>query len=174
MVQHHEWLKRLTHNLQSLLHFVQTWGDGWFLPSFLFCLFWTAVALLFSSATFTPCLTAWRQAGWSFACFSQVSMSLPHSLRSLLQVSCIGGERGQLFFCPLSVHHARCLRMRPGSMHLTWPSQCRHLALNMANMLFMLALSHTSVSGTLSSQWMWRMRRRHLMWKLFSFFSCFA
>ena len=57
MVQHHccwqlsQWLKRPTCVLQSLLDFVQTWRDGWngwFLPSFLFCLFWTAVALLFS------------------------------------------------------------------------------------------------------------------------------
>ena len=57
---------------------------------------------------------------------------------------------------------------------LSWPSQRRRLSLSMANILFILALLCTSVSGTLSSQWMWRMCHRYLMWKLFSIYSCFA
>ena len=105
------------------------WGhgrDGWLLHSFLFCLFWTAVALLFSSATLTPCLTAWCQAGWSFARFSQVSMSMPHGLRSLLLVS-LYRRRGRPAFLlpPTSSPYKMSLGVQPGSMRLTWPSQRR-------------------------------------------------
>lgn len=49
------------------------------------------------------------------------------------------------------------------------PSQWRHLSLRMANMLFFLALSKTSVLVTLSCHQMRRMHWRLLKWKLLSF-----
>ena len=64
--------------------------------------------------------------------------------------------------------------MRLASIRLTWPSQRRRLSLRMANMLFMFAHSRTSAFDTLSCHLMRRMRRRHLRWKLLSFFSWLA
>ena len=61
--------------------------------------------------------------------------------------------------------------MRPDSILLTWPSQRRRLSLSMANMLFVQARFKTSALVTLSCHFMCKIRRKHLRWKLSSFFS---
>ena len=141
---------------------MQTWGngwDGWFLPSFLFCLFWTPVLLCDFHA-----LPHGLAPDWAVICLLLPSVNV---YATQFEVSFAGvfvsEKRAASSSLPsVSSPYKMSLGMRPGSMPLTWPSQRRHLLLSMANIQFMLALSCTSMSGTLSSQWMWRMRCRHL------------
>ena len=127
MVQHHccwqlsQWLKRPTCDLQSLLDCVQTWRDGWngwFLPSFLFCLFWTAYALLFSCFHAVPhdLVLGWTIVSLLLPCFKSMS----DGLRSLFQVSLYRRKGWQAFLLPSVTSPCKMsLGMQPGSMRLS-------------------------------------------------------
>ncbi len=54
----------------------------------------------------------------------------------------------------------------------SWRGRATSFSQSMADMLLMPRHSRTSVLGTLFCHWMRRIHRRHLRWKLLSFFSC--
>ena len=77
-------------------------------------------------------------------------------------------------FPEASSPYRRSLGMRPSGMRWTWPNQRSLRCLSSVYMLGRPARDRTSVLGTLSCHDIPRMRRRILMWKVFSRLSCLA
>ena len=110
----------------------------------------------------------------SLACtlaVSHVRLDVPSSLYRLLLHVCFGRPR---FLFPCAFHSSACLVMLEGSLRRVWPIHRHFLLLIWMTIGSCFALVHKTVFGTLSNHLRWRIRRRHLLTKVWIFLEMLA
>ena len=144
-----------------------------FAAAFLFALLSSASTFSFVSPSWSARLHTDLHSPRSAACDSQLPAGRPVEGMSLLQTSLkrsLGRPTG--LDPDSSSPYSRSLGIRPSSIQCTWPSHLSLRCLRRVNIEGISALSSTSLLETLSVHEMERMRRRHLIWKVFKRFSC--
>lgn len=115
----------------------------------------------------------WRQSsncrGLSAAAASQPAGLMSPAFRSCLQTSVYRRTGLPAGLEPVaSSPYSMSLRIRPSSMRLTWPNQCKRLWPSKVNILSILACARTFLSRTRSCQVMPRIPLRQRRWKALS------
>ena len=159
------------HPLQTKTHASGTHA-ALLIAALLFALLSSASAFSLSSPAWSARLHKDLQSLRSAACDSQLSVDRPVANISFLHTSLkrslglpIGLESDS------SSPYSRSLGIRPSSIRYTWSSHLNLRCLNRANIDGILALMSTSLLETLSVHEMERMRRKHLIWRMFKRFS---